>query len=281
MKYKIAALLILFCITANAALTEADIKSFEKGISTYDQVVAKLGQPVKVEFNDEGLKSALYFDQKANLNGASTLAIIASVGSLFIPGAAGMAASVGSMTVETVAGGAEAQSSYVSFTFDKNGKLVYYRGAINSLTSNTFESNMATTTISSEDNAAPLPNIAIELTEEQRVPPSLSVPAGSRPKLGINYVPISALDEKTRNDFAQAKFDGLIVTVVAPGSVAHGAGLQQWDYLYIVNGMLVNSIESLSKALSTVKIGDTIKAHVRRVDRNANIHSDQLLVLKF
>jgi predicted ribonuclease toxin of YeeF-YezG toxin-antitoxin module len=276
----IGLVLLVMASAAVAGISENELRQFEKGKTTYDQVVVKLGPPMKTGYNDEGLRAIAYVEQSTRMNSTSTAAMLGSLASIFIPGAAGLAASTASLVAQTVGGGAEGTSSFASFTFDKNGRLIYFISNVVSANAGTFDSKTSSKQISSEDGATPLPNIKVTLSDDQRNPPPISSPDG-KPRLGIKFVPIAFLDEASRNKLAAAKFDGLIVTVVAKESVADKAGIREGDYLYIINGMLVYSIDDVVKAMSTVTKGNIIKARARRIDPNANVYREQVFSLQF
>lgn len=243
------ALVLLLCLAASVAslapfparaeISEATLRQFDKGKTTLEQVVAKIGRPGRTERNDEGLKAIGYLAPGATAD---------SVGSLF-----------------EAASGATNNSLSAIFLFDRGGRLIHYRAHAES-----------GSPITSEDGAGPMPNI----NTMSAVAPS-PWPTDDKPHLGIHFIPISQAEEKFRKDFTAAKFDGLIVTQVKPGSVAQKAGIKKNDYLYILNGMLVTSNEDAVEAMATVKKGDTIKARLERIDQDANRTQEQILDLHF
>jgi hypothetical protein len=224
---------------ARATQDMVDVRQFEKGKTTLDEVVGKLGKPARSERNDEGLKAIGYLAPGASAD---------SVPSLF-----------------AAASGPMAKSILGIYLFDKNGLMIHYQ-----------VQGGSGSPITSEDGAGPMPN----LNMMQAVAPA-PWPTDDKPLLGIHFLPVSQIDAKFREDFAAAKFNGLVVTQVKPGSVAQKAGIKKNDYLYILNGMLVTSNDEALAAMATVKKGDTIKAHVQRIDQDANRSQDLVFDLHF
>jgi len=81
----------------------AQIQQFQKGATTYDQVVAALGDPTSVSTASDGKKAAVYSYAQSKIRPES-----------FIP------------YVGLVAGGADVKSTAVVFRFDANERLVDY-----------------------------------------------------------------------------------------------------------------------------------------------------------
>jgi hypothetical protein len=266
---------------ARADVLVSDLRQFEKGKTTYDDVVQKLGPPTRTEYNDEGLRAVAYVDQHTQLNAASVLSVLGTAASIFMPVPSALATSAGSYVTELMAGGANGTSSVVALVFDKNGLLMYYRAVLGAVNVNTFASTSSTNVITSEDGAAPMPNLkATPPTEEQlrKIPP---ITPGDKPRLGIQFVPIGAISPEQRDQFAAAKFNGLIVMYVVNDSAAQRAGIHVSDYLYVLNGMLVTSAADVAQAMSTVQRGDRIKARIKRIDSNAHLSREQIVELQF
>lgn len=171
--------------------------------------------------------------------------------------------SVGSLFGDS--GGLSSKSALAILLFDKSGRMIRYRALAG-----------AGIPITSEDGAGAMPNLS---TMQAVVPPPW--PMDDKPHLGIHFVPISDIDEKFRHDFAAAKFNGVVVTQVKSGSVAQKAGIKKNDYLYILNGLMITSNDDALAAMATVKKGDTIKAHVQRIDQEANRSQEQIFDLHF
>ena len=273
------AMLLSTVSSAMADVSEGDLRDFVKGKTTLDEVVAKFGQPSKIEYNDEGLRGIAYLDQSTHSNADPTISIFSSLAALSVSGRTGPTISGASLALGTV-GGADSNSAITAFAFDKNGLLMYYRAVVSTASANTFGSDSSSKVITSEDGAAPMPKVKLALTDDQRkqLPVALT---DDKPVLGISCGAISALSEKSRNEFAAAKFDGLIVVYVRDGSPGQKAGIQLNDYVYVVNGMLVNSTETLKYAMSTVSKGDTVRVRAKRIDYNANLWREQIFTVHF
>ena len=273
-----AVFLAFVSAVCNAEIPESALVPLKKGKTTYDQVVALFGQPTKVEYNDEGLRGIRYFDQSTQLNSASTVSLLGSIASIFVPGIGGVVASAASAATGSIAGGATGKVSIITFSFDKNGLLIYYRAALTTADAGTFNSKTNTKIVTSEDGVKPLPLIAPPKGQQKT---SATSQQDDRPRLGINYIPIAFLVEKQRDDFSAANFNGVIIADTAEESVAAKAGILPGDYLYILNGMFVTTIEEVAVAMSTIRKGDKIKARVRRIDPNARLYKELILPLSF
>lgn len=275
------ALSFLLASAAIADISEEDIRQFEKGKTTYTQVVEKLGPPTRTEFSDEGLRGIAYLDRSTNANAASTVSVLGSLAAIFIPGGAGLATSAASLATGTLAGGAEGKHAITAFAFDKNGTLLYYRANVITASVGAFSSSTNKKTITSEDGAAPLFPINMPLSDEQRMEMTKKFPADDKPRLGIVFSTFDKFDERIQARLAATKFLGVYVAFISDGLPAHKAGLMEGDYLYLANGMLVTSQEDMAQAMSTVRKGDAIKLHVRRINRNANLWKEKVLTVQF
>jgi hypothetical protein len=228
---------------ARAELTAATLGQFEKTRTTFDQIVAKLGQPARTERNVEGLEAIAYSKPGATLNPGVSL--FKTDGSLD-------------------------RSIAAIFVFDKARRLVDYR-AISS----------SGDTVTSEDGAGPMPNIDTAISAQQSKESIAATVADGKPHLGIQFIPTSATDAKHQLQFAQAKFQGMIVVKVLPDSVAQKAGIKRDDYISLLNGFLVTSFDDVTKAMAEVKSGQTIRIHVLRIDQSKNEVGEQIFDLKF
>lgn len=100
----IAAMLALTgCFSSGTKVTADQVASLQKGTTTYDQVVAKLGKPQSVSTQSTGNKIAVYLFSKASANAASYIPIAGA----FV-------------------GGATGESTLVTMTFNAAGTLVDY-----------------------------------------------------------------------------------------------------------------------------------------------------------
>lgn len=265
-----------FLPTFALAFDESDIGSLHKWDTTFDEVVAKFGEPQRMEFSDDGLRTAGYFDSSAQMNAASAASLIGSVASIFLPGAAALTTSTASSVVGAVGGGASGKSSAVAMTFDKNGRLLYWRAILGDMRVGTFSSGSSQKTASSEDGAGPMPNFTVP-----PMPVPAAAPSDGKPRLGITYATLPMLAAETQEKFAAARFRGVIVTTVSPGSAAEKAGIRPSDYLYVLNGAFVDSADEIAKAMQPVRTGDAIKAHVKRIDQNARLVKEEVVTLRF
>ena len=98
----IAALLV-GCHSTGVEVDEAKLAQFEKGKTTYQEVVQALGPPTQSVLAEDGTRRIFYNHTSTNSNAASYVPI---VGSVF--------------------GRTEIQSSNVAFKFDRNGVLQGY-----------------------------------------------------------------------------------------------------------------------------------------------------------
>jgi len=248
------ALVLAFCLAAGiaclasadafAAISESDLRQFEKGVSTLDQVVGKLGQPGRSERNGEGLKAIGYLAAGATPDPNT---------SLFQAADASPDPAVAAV-----------------FVFDQAERLISYRAHVASAGA-----------ITSEDGAGPMPNIDTAITGKQSEESIAATVADGKPHLGIQFIPTSATDAKHQEAFTQAKFQGMIVVKVLPGSVAQKAGIRRDDYMYLLNGFLVTSFDDVAKAMANVSAGQTIRIHTLRIDQSSGQIKDQVFDLKF
>lgn len=241
-------------ITVSAEIAAGDLTQFEKGKSTLDQVVAKLGQPTATEVTGEGLKGIIYAPPDTSLKPGAALAMFGVVDGVFTPGAP---------AVDPASG----QGAVTAFVFDRAGRLLYYRSVLS-----------RDRAITSEDGAAEMPNVKLTLAADKI---ESTTPDDGKPHLGIQLVPISDLDEQHRHDFAAAKFDGVVVANVIVGSVAEKAGIRVGDYLYVLNGVMVTSFDDATKAMATIKPGDMVLARAKRIDEATHLARETVFTLNF
>ncbi len=250
------AVMVATASPAHADVSEADLRGFEKGKSTYAEVTAKLGKPAKTEINDEGLRAIAYTPQAGKLHSGDIFAFFGTADGVFMPGAP--------------KGDADAKidGGLAAFVFDRYGRMMYYRAV-----------EGATSQLTSEDGAAPMPNVKITLGADQQQ--TKMPPEDGKPHLGIQLVPVADLDAEHKRQFAAAHFDGLVVANVIPDSPGERAGIVGGDYLYVLNGVMVATFDDAAKAMSTVKKGDTIVARVKRIDESAHLAKETVFNLKF
>lgn len=241
-------------LSARAEIGASDLRQFEKGKTTFDQVVAKLGAPTITDVTPEGLKGIVYAPPDTPLQPGAVLAMFGQVDGVFTPGAP---------AVEPTAG----QGAVTAFVFDRAGRLLYYRSVAG-----------PDKTITSEDGAAEMPNVKPSLAADKI---ETATPDDGKPHLGIQLVPVSELDERYRNDFAAAKFDGVVVANVIAGSVAEKAGMRVGDYLYVLNGVLVTSFADAASAMATIKSGDRVLARAKRIDEATHLARETIFTLNF
>jgi membrane-associated protease RseP (regulator of RpoE activity) len=246
-------------LTATAAVAAAvevaagDLRALEVGTSSLDQVVARFGKPDRRETSAEGLVAIAYFGSGAKIDPDSVLTFVGAVDGVFIPGA---------MTP-----GATSTGAVTALVFDRKGHLMYYRAA------------NASTSVTSDDDAARLPNLKVKLDETQKQ--TAMPPNDGKVHLGIQPVSVADLDAEHKSAFAAANFHGLVVANVIPGSVAAKAGMENGDYIYTINGSLVTSGDDALKAIADVKPGDTILAHGKRIDPSTLKIEEKIYLLKF
>jgi hypothetical protein len=99
----LAAVMLAGCVSSGTKVDASQMASFEKGKTTYAQVVQALGPPVSVTNTSDGTRIAVYSYVHSQARAAS-----------FIP------------VVGLFAGGADAQSQAVTFTFGPDGTLKDY-----------------------------------------------------------------------------------------------------------------------------------------------------------
>ncbi|MDG3442453.1 outer membrane protein assembly factor BamE domain-containing protein [Nitrospirillum amazonense] len=108
-----ATLALSGCFSSGTKVSDEQVASLEKGKTTYDQVVAKLGKPQAVTTMSNGGKIAVYMFSKGSANAASYIPIAGA----FV-------------------GGASGDSRSVTMTFNAAGTLVDYTTAESHVESN-------------------------------------------------------------------------------------------------------------------------------------------------
>lgn len=280
MKYFFIIFIFLFPGRSFADFTEDNIKQFRPFQSTYEQVITTFGNPVKSEIEPDGVKVIAYYDQNTHLNAASIISLAGALASIFVPGVSGLTASSASMVSGAIAGGASGKIAVTDFVFDRNGLLMNYQASITESTTGTFSSKTSNKITTAYDNCTPMPNITLVFASPLPTPPGAYVD-GEKPRIGIQYEPISALDKVSVDSFNKACFKGVVVVGVAPGSPADKAGIKNHDYIYMVNGFLSTSLKDISQAMSTVQKGDSIIIHAKRINTATNLVKDMQFTVNF
>jgi hypothetical protein len=237
---------------SDGAISDEALRSFEKGKSTLADVTGKLGDPTKTVTDSEGLQAILYPASGASPDPDAAAALFASIGKF-----ASAAVTEGQGVLRTA-----------GFVFDRQDRLVYFRAAVGNKV------------VTSEDGAGPMPNVVYGLSEQQSQISINQQAASDRPRLGLQLVPTDSTDSKHRKDFEAAKFKGMVVVKVIPGSAADKAGVAQQDYIYLVNGYLVGSFDDVVKAMASVNKGDTVRLRARRIDQSTNLVSERVFDVK-
>lgn len=99
----LSAVILAGCVSGGTKVTESDISGFQKGVTTESQVIAKLGRPTATSVTDTGTRIDVYAYVHSSPKAVD-----------FVP------------IVGPLAGGANATSTAVTFTFDKDGVLRSY-----------------------------------------------------------------------------------------------------------------------------------------------------------
>jgi outer membrane protein assembly factor BamE (lipoprotein component of BamABCDE complex) len=99
----LAALALAGCVSSGTQVTEEQAGQFQKGITTEQEVIAKLGTPNATTRQSDGSAVIVYTYVRARPNAVD-----------FVP------------IVGLLAGGATAQANTVTFTFDSSGVLKSY-----------------------------------------------------------------------------------------------------------------------------------------------------------
>lgn len=98
-----AALTLSACFATGKKVTQEQVSQFQKGKTTYQEVISRLGEPTHSTMNSDGSRSIGYSYAQSQASAAS-----------FIPYIGGLV------------GGSESEHTSVSMRFDQNGILTDY-----------------------------------------------------------------------------------------------------------------------------------------------------------
>jgi hypothetical protein len=98
------------CASTGTKIETAQIQQFQKGVTTYADVVAAVGEPTSTVTDSDGKKTAVYKYAQSKIRPES-----------FIP------------YVNLVAGGADVKSTAVAFRFDASDRLIDYSSTVSSV----------------------------------------------------------------------------------------------------------------------------------------------------
>jgi outer membrane protein assembly factor BamE (lipoprotein component of BamABCDE complex) len=99
----VAALTLSACVATGRKVTQEQVSQFQKGKTTYQQVISSLGAPTNSTLLSDGSRAISYSYAQSQASAAS-----------FIPYVGGLV------------GGSETEHTSVYMTFDKNGVLTDY-----------------------------------------------------------------------------------------------------------------------------------------------------------
>jgi outer membrane protein assembly factor BamE (lipoprotein component of BamABCDE complex) len=99
----LAVLTLTACMSMGKKVDQDTVQSFEKGKTTYAQVVARLGKPSQSTINSDGTRTAMYTYMQSQVNAAN-----------FIP------------FVGMFVGGAETENTSVVLSFERSSVLTSY-----------------------------------------------------------------------------------------------------------------------------------------------------------
>lgn len=97
-------------------------------------------------------------------------------------------------------------------------------------------------------------------------------------KLGVSVGTISEADRTQFN--IPASTSGVVVKVVEPGSVASKIGLEPGDVIQEFDGKPIRTPEDLTKAMESVKWGDSKRAKIVRYSANGRIEQDRPITFR-
>jgi hypothetical protein len=97
------ALTLTACVSTGKKVTQEKVAKFKIGQTTYQEVIAELGQPTDSTLHSDGRRSISYFYSQSQVSAAS-----------FIPYVGGLL------------GGSESESTFVYMDFDQKGVLANY-----------------------------------------------------------------------------------------------------------------------------------------------------------
>lgn len=98
-----AVLTLTACMSYGTKVDQDKLSQFQKGKTTYAEVIEKLGKPTQNTINSDGTRTIMYMYAQAQANAAN-----------FIP------------LVGSFLGGAESENTTVTLTFDKRNILTSY-----------------------------------------------------------------------------------------------------------------------------------------------------------
>lgn len=106
------------CVSSGTKVTEKDMSGFQRGVTTEQEVITRLGAPNMTSLADDGTRIDRYLYVHASPNAAN-----------FIP------------IVGLMAGGAKGTSTTVQFIYDNNGVLKSYSSSSSQMKVNTGLAN--------------------------------------------------------------------------------------------------------------------------------------------
>ena len=228
----IVTLALAACVSAGTKVDERKLSQFQKGTTTYAQVVQVLGTPNAVTLSSDGRRVAVYHYIRSQARAES-----------FIP------------IVGPLVGGADATLSSVLLTFDQSGILQSYSSTQAQTGSGTgFAAGGGGTTVVTE----PQPTLQ---------PAPAQAPA-SRLKFGASVDSITAPMAKT---LQLGPPRGLVVLIVMPGGAAERAGIQPNDVILSYGGTPMNTRDDLQAAVDGEKSGDTASLEIWRQAKEVTV----------
>ena len=246
----LSALVLSGCASSGAKVTEQQLSQMKAGTTTWNDMVAMLGQPTSSTFSSQGTRMAIY-----------SYAQVTTRPETFIP------------IIGAFVGGADMKSSAVVLSFDRDGKLTNYSGSASAIGTGTgAESGVGPERTDAQPRQQPPEAIAVSASPSPSSTPPIvrdstavasaqSAPSADKPSLGISFSLVNPVMVAMLGLDAPR---GLVVGGINPDGNAMAAGIKILDVLLKVNGRELTSPEQLQQIVATSSHGDVLKFDVWR-----------------
>lgn len=228
------------CVSVGTDVKDDQLSAFQVGVTTHADVVGALGQPQSEVVSSSGERSLIYLGSHMHVKPGS-----------FIP------------IVGIFMAGGKAESTSITFRFDRNGKLAEATTSRTDIDTNSLQGRATITAVPTTMPVRPAPApVSASPTVQTSIGPSPPAVAGaSAPchSLDVNLARLSATGMGIMDGVT-----GAMVTAVSPTGAGANSGIRKDDILIRVADSMINDPADVQQAICNAIPGTPIDVKLSR-----------------